>query len=90
MRLVHKFPSLRIAGKRWRFDWDYKGLAYGWCIQDERRIQINLRKHKSVPQLTNTLIHEITHAVAFELAHEKVRAIASATERALTEAGVIA
>lgn len=90
MNIAHKFKRLRIRGKWWRFDWDYKGKAYAWCIPEERTIQINLRKHKSVPQLVNTLFHEIQHAVCYETPHKIVYATAAAVQRALTEGGIIA
>ena len=90
MILVHKFKRLKIRGKWWHFDWDYRGKAYAWCIPEERRIQINLRKHKSVPELANTLVHEMTHAIVYELPHKDVRALSTAVQRALTEGGIIA
>lgn len=90
MILVHKFKRLKIRGKWWRFDWDYKGKDFAWCIPEDRTIQINLRKHKSVPQLVNTITHELAHAVAYEMPHGDVRALATAVQRALTEGGIIA
>ena len=76
MHLVHKFKRLKIRGKWWKFDWDYNGTAFAWCNFDDRTIQINLRKHKSVPQLVNTLSHEIAHAIRFDLPHKDVYALA--------------
>lgn len=90
MTLIHKFKRLRIRGKWWTFDWDYKGNAYAWCNYEEHTIQINLRKHKSIPQLVNTLSHEIAHAIKFDLPHKDVYALASAWTRALLEGGIIA
>ena len=90
MNIAHKFKRLRIRGKWWRFDWDYRGAAYAWCVPEEKLIQINLRKHKTVPQLVNTIAHELTHAVAYDLPHGDVRALATAIQRALTEGGIIA
>ena len=90
MQLVHKFKRLRIRGKWWRFDWDYKGTAYAWCDPEARLIQINLRKHKTAPQLVNTIAHEIAHACKFDLPHKDVYALASAWTRALLEGGIIA
>ena len=89
MKLAHKFNRLRIRGKWWRFDWDYKGKTFGMCVFEERKIQINLRKHKTTEPLVNTLAHEIAHATKFDLPHKDVYALASAWTRCLLEGGII-
>lgn len=89
MKLVHKFKRLRIRGKWWRFDWNYRGREYAWCIPEERLIKINLRKHKTVAALVNTLVHEISHAIVYDLPHKEVYALSAAVQRALTEGGIV-
>ena len=86
---INRFKRLRIAGKWWSFDWNYKGKAYAWCDSEARLIQINLGKHKTVAALVDTLTREITHAVDIDLAHRKVYAIGSAVKRALQEGGIV-
>lgn len=86
---INRFQSLRIAGRKWKFDWNYHGKMLAWCDPEQRLIQINLRKHKTVAELVDTLTREITHAVDIDLAHRKVYAIGSAVKRALQEGGIV-
>jgi len=83
---------ITVNGKRWRLRYLDMRTCDGECDPPDKphkEIRIAQRLRKNVTALTETLAHEILHAVAWALSEESVEQMAADIARILDQEGCL-
>lgn len=72
LRAVEAFPHLSSRVQGWTLTFNRRTTAVGLCHYAKRQIQLSVHYNNNVEQVTNTIRHEIAHALWPRDSHGKL------------------